>query len=275
MFQKFTTRLITLSTIAATLSISSLVNAATVYQIDDGESNAAVGLTICNQTSQSITETTPPRVLGDLMWLNSFDTRIGGEFIDSIDVVWGAANARDSCTGNVLPNSGLSTKPAKVFLYTDTNQDGQLELLTEEDTIVQPPNPTNPDVFSRIVFKQRQQVSGTFYIAALFPNQTEGQYPAALDIPDSTDTRPRNGQSWIAYSPYSSLITNPLKKRPPNLPDNLYNGEYYANTTGYWLLRANGSGAPPKRVPESTSVVSLVAIAALSIGTLLNRNSKP
>ncbi len=263
MFQKFTTRLVTLSAIAATLSISSFVNAATVYQIDDGKSEAAVGLTICNQTSPSIAQKTPPSVLGDLMWLNSFDTKPGGEFIDSIDVVWGA-RVTDPCTGTVLTNSGLSNEPAKVFLYTDTNQDGQLELLAEEDTIVHPPDPNRPDVFSTIVFKQRQQVSGTFYVAALFPNQQEGQFPAALDIPPA-GTPPRDGKSWLVYSAYSSLSVNPL---PKLTSDNAYSG-------GYWLLRANGSGAPLKSVPEPTSVVSLVAIATLSAGTLLKRKPKP
>ncbi len=263
--QKFTTRLITLSAIAATLSIPSFVNAATVYQIDDGESDAAVGLNDprCTLTSPPIPQATPPRVFGDLMWLNSFDTKIGGEFIDSIDVVWGA-RVLNLCTKTVLPDSGLSNEPAKVFLYTDTNQDGQLELLAEEDTIVQPPNPDRPDVFSRIVFKQPQKVSGTFYIAALFPNQKEGQYPAALDIPDPQDTFARNGKSWLLFSNPSSLKVNPLQLKPED-----------AYGTGYWLLRANGSGAPPKRVPEPTSVVSLVAIATLSAGTLLKRKPKP
>ncbi len=277
MFQKSITRLITLSAIAATLSISPSVNAAVVYQIDDGKSEEAVGLNdpSCTETSLPIPQANPPRVFGDLMWLNSFDTRTGGEFIDSIDVVWGAS-VTDRCTKTKLPNGGLSNQPAKVFLYTDTNQDGQLELLAEEDTIVRPPDPKRPDVFSRIVFKQPQQVSGTFFIAALFPNQQEGQYPAALDVPDSTDTQPRNGQSWIAYSiKPESLTVNPLPKYPLSIPDANYNNDgYYAYTRGYWLLRANGSGAPPKRVPEPTSVVSLVAIATLGAGILLKRKPK-
>ncbi len=274
MFQKFTTRLVTLSAIAATLSISSSVNAAVVYQIDDGKSTGAVGLTLCNPTSQPIAKITPPPVLGDLMWLNSFNTKTGGEFIDSIDVVWGAS-VTDPCTKKMLSNGGLSNEPAKVFLYTDTNQDGTLKLLAEEDTIVKPPDPSNPDVFSRIVFKQPQQVSGTFFIAALFPNQQEGQYPAALDMPESTDTQPRNGQSWIAYSVHpESLTVNPLPKYP-GIPDTGYDNDgYYAYTKGYWLLRANGSGVPAKRVPEPTSGVSLVAIATLSAGTLLKRKPK-
>ena len=276
--QKFITRLITLSAIAATLSISSSVSAATVYQIDDGESNAAVGLSDsnCTLTSPPIPQANPPRVFGDLMWLNSFDTKTGGEFIDSIDIVWGAT-VTNLCTKTVLPQSGLSNEPAKIFLYTDTNQDGQLELLAEEDTIVRPPDPKRPDVFSRIVFKQRQQVSGTFFIAALFPNQKEGQYPAALDVPDSTDTQPRDGQSWIAYSVKpESLTVNPLPKYSPSVPGTNYNNDgYYAYTKGYWLLRANGSGTPPKRVPEPASAVSLVAIATLSVGTLLKRKPKP
>ena len=271
MFQQFTARLVTLSTIA-TLSLSPAVSAVTVYQIDDGESNAAVGLTpaSCTATSPPIPRTNPPPVFGDLLWLNSFNTRAGGEFIDSIDVVWGA-RVTDPCTKTVLTDSGISNEPAKVFLYTDANGDGQLELLAEKDTIVRPPDPQRPDIFSRIVLDQRQQVSGTFYVAALFPNQKEGQFPAALDIPPA-GTPPRAGKSWLAFSTpsgtspsqYFAPSVNPLL----NLPDkNIY-------TAGYWLLRANGSAAPLKSVPESTSLIGLVAIATLSAGTLLRRKPK-
>ena len=256
MFQQFTTT-VSLSTIAA-LSLSSAVNAATVYQLDDGESNAAVGLTICNGASQTTAKISQPAVLGDLMWLNSFSTKAGGEFIDSIDVVWGAA-ITDPCTKTPLPNSGLSNEPAKVFLYTDTDGDGQLELLAEKDTIVQPPDPARPDIFSRIVFDKPQQVTGTFYIAALFPNQKEGQFPAALDIPP-IGTPPRAGKSWLAFSAYSTLSVNPL----PLTSNNEYNA-------GYWLLRANGSAASSKSVPEPTSAISLVAIATLSAQMVLRR----
>ena len=268
MLQQLTIRIAALSAIA-TLSLSSAVSAATVYRLDDGESNAAVGLTACSGASHP-TGATQPRVLGDLTWLNSFSTRAGGEFIDSIEVVWGA-RVIDPCTNTLLPDSGLSNEPAKVFLYTDTDQDGQLELLDEEDTIVQPPDPTRPDIFSRIVFDRPQQVSGTFYIAALFPNQKEGQFPAALDIPDPTDPSPRGGNSWLAFSPYSPLApysapsVNPLLKLTQQ---NAYN-------VGHWLLRANGSSAPPsKSIPEPTSVMSLIAIAALSVKTLLRRKPK-
>ncbi len=268
MFQQFTTRLVTLSAIA-TLSLPSAARAATVYQLDDGESNAAVGLTTCNRASQPPAQPTPPRVLGDLMWLNSFNARAGGEFIDSIDIVWGA-RVTDPCTQTPLLTAGLSNEPAKVFLYADTNNDQQLELLAEEDTIVQPPDTTRPDrsdVFSRIVFKQRQPVEGTFYIAALFPNQKEGQFPAALDIPNPTDKVARGGKSWLVFSDSTRGI-NPLPQ-PPKLTDS----DVY--TAGYWLLRANGSSAVPiKSVPESTSAISLVAIATLSAKTLLKRKSR-
>lgn len=260
MFQQLTA-IVTLSTIAA-LSLSSVVNAATVYQLDDGESNAAVGLTICNGASQTTAKTSQPAILGDLMWLNSFSTRAGGEFIDSIDVVWGAG-ITDPCTKTPLPNSGLSNEPAKVFLYSDTDGDGQLELLAEKDTIVRPPDPTRPDVFSRIVLDQRQQVTGTFYIAALLPNQKEGQFPAALDIPP-VGTPPRDGKSWLAFSAYSTLSVDPLPKLTAS---NTY-------SAGYWLLRANGSAAPIKSVPEPTSAMSLVAIVTLSGGMLLKRRAK-
>jgi hypothetical protein len=283
MFSRFTPLLATASAVAIAIATASSANAAVVYQIDDGESDAAVGFTsrfpdgTCappQQDSQG-----KPLPLGDILWMNSFNVQSGGELIDSVDLVWGRP-VFDPCDPNLdpatrrqLPSAGLTDGlSAKILLYEDSNNDGTPDsLVAQTNTTVVPPSLERLDVFSNVVFDRPIPVKGTFFVAALLPGQLQGQYPAALDVDspvqggwlafqDATGVRARSQGGSQVFDAQFDLF---------NLSNNTLAPQRY--TAGNWLLRANGRPVPPKSVPESTPIASLVGMGVVGVGLLARR----
>ena len=190
------------------------------YQIDDGTAENAIGLTGG----------------GDVMWLNAFEVVEGAGTITSIYTAWGSEG------GTGQPPSGA---PATAYVYEDPNDDGDpadAVLLTSAETEVQDPG-TN--AFTTVPVTPTE-VEGTFFIAVLYQNQTDGVFPAPLD-----ESSEYQEASWVVgegtpgnFNP-EDLSSNSL---PPDLLGNV-------GLPGNWLLRAEGGDASfVTVVPDSGSV---------------------
>ncbi len=181
------------------------------YVVDDGSSENGVGLSIG----------------GDLMWINAFDVEPGLERITSIALTWGTP---------LFPGGAPAGADVMVLLYEDPNDDGNPNdavLLTTADTVVTDPD---TDLFTTVPITPTT-VSGTFFVATLFPFQAAGQYPSSLDENSSA------GRSWVAGNTVAgSFDINDLMNNDvqPELMDSI-------GLPGNWLLRADGGGGdgPP------------------------------
>ena len=177
---------------------------ATTYQVDDGTSENALGLTDG----------------GDVMWLNAFEVVEGAGTITEIASAWGSSNA-----------SGLPTdKPAHFLIYEDPNDDGDPSdavLLEQVSTTVQAPH---TDQFTTEAIPPTS-VEGTFFIAALYQEHEADTFPMPMD-----ESSTSQGASWIVGSStpggfnVDDLAANDVG------PDNLDAAGFPAN----WLLRAEG-----------------------------------
>jgi hypothetical protein len=186
---------LTLSSISSGVGVNGV--GTEVYKIDDGTAENSIGLTNG----------------GDLIWLNQFTVAPGFQTITSIALAWGQ-----------VP-TGL---PTKLLVYEDPNDDGNPNdavLLRQVDTTV-----ANPDTNQfKTVTITPTTVSGSFFIAALLPNQQAGAFPAPID-----QTAPKSNRSWIAGAGagqfnINNLTANPL---PPFLIEEI-------GLPGNWLLCAD------------------------------------
>jgi hypothetical protein len=250
-------RLAKIGVVAVTVLAASSAQAAVLYQLDDGKSEAAVGISdrINSQTGKCVLDTGTP--VADFLWLNEFDVTERASLIDTISVAWGSPNVTDPCTKQSLPTSGLTENlAAKVLLYEDRNGDGKLELLTQQDTTVQNPG---TDSFFDVKLNRPTQIQGRkFYVGALLPGQLQGQFPAALDSRNRAGEPDALGKSYIAFNLFFperstfdySEITPVLYMQPDE------NGKRVP--AGNFLLRASGT----KPVPEPSAAIGLLTLGA-------------
>lgn len=272
MLKQFTPALATIGAaviaiVTATTAHAVVVNP--VYQVDDGSAESTVGFTPIN--ADGTCAATPGTVIGDLLWLNQFDVVPDGDWIDSVSISWGIAD-KNPCP-NPQPVLGIDKdangKPqtAKFFLYQYNEQTAALDLLTQTETEVKP---AGPDAFVTAKFNQPKQVKGRFFVGTLFPNQLQGQFPAALDT-----NSPKYNRSWLGFvNRYSSTARLAQSSFEGSVPlaslQNLGN----IGLAGNWLLRANSTrdpNLPVTSVPESNPAIGLLAIGALGVGVSLKR----
>jgi hypothetical protein len=204
---------------------------ATTYQVDDGTSENALGLTDG----------------GDVMWLNAFEVVEGAGTITEIASAWGSSNA-----------SGLPTdKPAHFLIYEDPNDDGDPSdavLLEQVSTTVQAPH---TDQFTSEAIPPTS-VEGTFFIAALYQEQEADTFPMPMD-----ESSTSQGASWIVgNSTPGGFNVDDLAANDVG-PDNLEAAGFPAN----WLLRAEGGA---QFVAVSPSADTLAAGASQDLTASFN-----
>ena len=222
---------------AMTALFSSNAQASVLHRLDDGQSNAALGLTGGGGRY-------------DLFWLNSFTAQPQGEVINSISLTWGTP-VFAGLTG-MFP--GMATE---VLLYSDPNNDGNPNdavLLTNATTAVANPD---TDIFTNVAIAPTK-VTGNFFIAALMRNLNfNTTYPAAIDT-----TSPVNNRSWIGFTtPGNSFNVNNLS------------GLFRTESIGFrgnWMLRAEGI-AEAVSVPEPASVLGVLAFGAIGVASRKKR----
>ncbi|NDJ16593.1 PEP-CTERM sorting domain-containing protein [Myxacorys almedinensis] len=221
------------------LAASPHAQAAVLYQIDDGKSEAGVGI---SDTTCSLETGT---AIADFIWLNQFEVREGTNTIDGVSIAWGTPAAIAPCSGQPLPQSGLTEGLAAKVLVYEERGDGTLQLLAQQDTPIANPG---TDAFFDVRFDTPARLQGkTFYVGALLPNQLQNQFPAALDSRDRSGQPNSRNQSYLAFNPFFpqradydySVITPTL----------------YSD--GNFLIRASG-----QRVPEPSVAIALLTIAA-------------
>jgi hypothetical protein len=271
MHKQFTPALATIGAAMFTIGISTSAQAVVLnpqYLVDDGIAESAVGLRQFDEKTGNCTAQVGT-VLADFMWLNEFEVEPEGEWIDSVSLAWGAA------TENPCPNQETvldiskdkngKPKVASLFLYQFDEKDKTLKVVSQAQTEV---TPKGASTFVNVKFDQARRVEGRFFVGALFPEQRQGEFPAAFDT-----TMPQ-GKSWFG----SVNLINPTGSQAginlggPSLA--LSNLVQYP--LGNWLLRANSvqDPMPIKSVPESNPAIGLLAIAVLGTGAILKRNRK-
>ena len=175
-----------------------------VYQLDDESSETALGLDG-----------------SDIMWMNAFQTVEGAATVTTIASAWGVNG------GSGVPAS----RPAAFFLYEDPNDDGDPSdavLLQRVETTVQAPH---TDTFTEEQLIPTE-VSGVFFIAALYQNNETDVFPAPVD------TNTPQGASWAVLSTTGGafdaddLSANDIPPAPIST---------VSNVDGNWLLRADAS----------------------------------
>lgn len=258
MLKQFTPALATIGAAVITIATAATAHAVVinpVYQVDDGTTESTVGLARPNPNGTCPDD--PGTLMGDLTWLNEFNTEPNGDWIKSVSISWGMP-AVNPCLGQPLVS--IDARPAKLSLYQYDEATKTLNLLTQVETTAKA---LGTDVFDTIDFNQPTQVKGRFFVGALFPNQLQGQFPGALD------TGTPQGKSWIGF-------TNSFA--PPGTPQPNFSGSFPINTIsqfgGNWLLRANSTknpNPPVTSVPESNPAIGLLAIGALGTGVALKR----
>jgi hypothetical protein len=141
--------------------------------------------------------------------------------------------------------------PTRVILYEDPTDDGDPSdavYLTQATTYVENPN---TDIFTTVPIYPTQ-VSGVFFVAALFPNQAAGPayYPAAIDQTTSS------GNSWLVGSTTFGGFDIYNLSAPVN-------DVTLTTVSGNWLLRAQGVSTPP--IVPLAPVWIAIAAAGISI----------
>jgi hypothetical protein len=269
MLKQFTPALATIGAAVITIVSAATAHAVVVnptYQVDDGSTESTVGFTRVDADGNCTDA--PGTVIGDMLWLNEFDVVPNGDWIKSVSISWGVPK-ENPCPNQQDPKDLLSInedadgKPqtAKFFLYQYNEQTDALDLLTQAQTNV---NSTSSDAFVNVNFDQTKQVKGRFFVGTLFPNQLQGQFPAALDTNGAKYDR-----SWIA-------ITQPSARSmfDGSVPLTTFQNLKDIGLSGNWLLRANSTrdpNSPVTSVPESNPTIGLLAIAAMGTGVLLKR----
>lgn len=217
------------SGIAISLFYSS-AEAATVYRLDDGGSDTAIG--IVGGTGGTF----------DILWLNSFTTQFNREIVRSISLTWGTPKTAPGNTGN------LNGQAAEILLYSDPNNDGNPDdalLLNRTFTTVVN---QDTDEFAQVDINPTQ-VSGRFFVAALMRNlPLSTTFPAALDT-----TSPVRDRSWLLFT---NSITNPGLGININNLSGIRTIESYVDP-GNWLLQAEGQ---PVSIPTPALLPGLIGL---------------
>lgn len=214
-------------------------------------------------------------IVGDFMWLNSYKAEEGGEIINSISLTWGLSNSNRGSTG--FSDWEENPRLASLLLYSDPNEDGNpndAKLMAQSDVFI-----TNPDtdILTKVMITPTQFAVGqNFFVAALVRNLERipdvdsaqafrFQSPATAEIDRDPDRDPsKKGRSWYAIGNHgdntpSNFDLNDLGKNfapnggqsPIRLPDSL---------NANWVLRAEGQAAPRRKIPEATTMFSLLGI---------------
>jgi hypothetical protein len=263
MLKPFQTVLSPIGACVIGLMMATSSSAATVYQLDTvGNPGPApnlfpVGLVPDPSYTGSI--------LGDLMWLNAYTVKSGGEVIKSIDLSWGAPGVGTPTNGFPDWQNNPSPYPASVFLYSDPNGDGNpndAKLLTQANTTVTHPG---TGLLSSVAINPTELAVGQkFFVGALFRNVRRGQDPATLDFNGSTP-----GGSWFAIGNHgdnepSNFNVDDLSKN--SAPGGATGGQIPVqldDAYGNWVLRATADEGVKRKVPEGN-----VAFGLLSVGLL-------
>ncbi len=271
MLTRLTYALTHLGAIAALVTTTAVgAQAAFLYQVDDGRPDSAFSLQYPGCTT--VPDQTP---IVDLVWLNKFEiqkderTQKDANFIDKISLVWGGKVLPEAklCNEANRATAGLTAgQTAKVMLY-EKDANGLLKLVRMQETSIQQPG-TNR--FIDVAIPQTRIQGKEFYVAALLPNQAQGQFPAALDTKDALGNPNSQGRSY--YFANTFPFQNGIPVPPANRDYSTLNlttpgaGYFSGSVTGNFLLRAYA-----RSVPEPASAIALVAVGA---GIVLRRRVK-
>ena len=219
------------------ISSTTPIPTASTYQVDDGSSENALGLTNG----------------GDIMWLNAFQVAEGAGVITEISTVWGSSR------GGGLPTN----KPVRLLLYEDPDDDGNPSdavLLRQVDTQVQNPH---TDQFTTESIPETS-VEGTFFIAALYQEQDAGTFPAPLD--QSSDFQ---AASWIA------AVDTPGGFNVDDLSENGIAPLEGSEFEGNWLLRAEGVRSSQNEPPTARDDSDTTSEGTATTTDVLANDSDP
>ncbi|OUC13239.1 MAG: hypothetical protein B0A82_18280 [Alkalinema sp. CACIAM 70d] len=199
------------------------------------------------------------KIVGDWMWMNSYQVEQGGDLLKSISLTWGAPGLWAGYTG--LSDWQTRPYPISLFLYSDPNNDGRpddAQILAQAETTI-----TNPDslTFTTVDIQPTQlDVGSHFFVGALFRNQLRGQLPATIDTLNSVDNR-----SWYVIANHGD--EQPSNFDAVNLTKNYVPPTALTPGSGNWVLRVNGTASqPPRKIPESGAGLALLGVGAWLIG---------
>jgi hypothetical protein len=250
---------------AVGLMLAPSASAAVIYQLDTvGSPGPAPNLFPVGLVPDP---TYTGNILGDLMWLNAYTVRSGGEVINSIDLSWGAPGVGSPANG--FPNWQTSPSPSSVFLYSDPNGDGNpndAKLLAQADTTVA--NPGTGLLSSIAINPTELAVGQKFFVGALLRNVQRGQEPATLDFNGTTP-----GGSWFAIGNHgdnepSNFNVDDLSAN--SAPGGVTGGQIPVrldDAYGNWVIRATADGVTQRKIPEGDGIVGMLAVGLL--GALL------
>ncbi len=178
---------------AVEISASRQATSTDDYVVDDGGAETSI-------------QTMAP---ADMLWLTQHTATTGNEVITAISVAW----------GNVAV-----TRPAKVVVYSDPNQDGDpadaVRLVLVDVTIM---NPNTSTIVKYAIPNTPVGVAGTSFFIGAYVQADALESPPAID-----QTAPVAGRHWFAFStPVPSGVGATLiESAGPGL-------------AGNWMLRAN------------------------------------
>lgn len=240
--------------------------AAVTYRLDDIDGDTLpedlypVGITPENVNYKG-------NIVGDWMWMNSYQVQQGGDLLKSVSLTWGAPGLWTGYTG--LSDWKTRPYPISLFLYSDPNNDGRpddAQILTQAETTI-----TQPDTltFTTVDIQPTQLAVGSnFFVGALFRNQLRGQLPATVDSFNSVDNR-----SWYVIANHGD--NEPSNFDPVNLNNNYGKPTPLAPGSGNWVLRVNGtSSQPPRKIPESGAGLALLGVGAWLVGRTVSRRAR-
>ncbi|MGI0492906.1 hypothetical protein ACN4EG_14075 [Alkalinema pantanalense CENA528] len=206
-------------------------------------------------------------IVGDLMWMNSYQVEEGGDLLKSISLTWGAPGLWAGYTG--LSDWQTRPYPISLFLYSDPNNDGRpddAQILAQAETTI-----TNPDslTFTTVDIKPTQlEVGRHFFVGALFRNHLRGQLPATVDSFNSVDNR-----SWYVIANHGD--DQPSNFDAVNLNNNFRKPTPLEPGAGNWVLRVNGVATqPPRKVPESGAGLALLGVGAWLLGRTVSHRAR-
>jgi hypothetical protein len=203
------------------------------------------------------------QVVGDLLWLNRYTVETGGEILDSVSLIFGAAPRTGLTRSSGLTDWQTRNYPVTVLLYGDPNNDGDpidAQLLTQSTGRLQ--NPDSLDFTTIDLAPTTLKAGQNFFVGALFRNLERNQRPASADLGPANSTNPPLGRSWFA-------IGNHGDGQPSNIDLNNLANNFAPNggrspvplptVYGNWVIRASGRSLR-RNIPESGMVVGLGAI---------------
>ena len=176
-----------------------------VYQIDDGGSEDAVGLTLG----------------GDVIALNQFDVIAGSETITSINMAWGTPAFPDPSLNGLLYTAVLWDDPNGDRSPTDSNVLATVDGVVANqgtDTFIN--NPITPTTI----------VGSSFFIGYIIQDTIGGQFPCAFD-----ESAPIFNRSWVAGGATGDINNLNNNDLPVALIESF-------GLLGNWLCRADAGG---------------------------------